>query len=114
VRRSPALPPFFWSLTMPTVDDRIAALEAKLKQAKELKRKADARARTAASKQERRKDTRRKILAGSMLLQLVEDGEWPEEKLRARLDTYLVRDDDRALFELPTRDDPSRAERDVG
>ena len=99
---------------MPTVDDRIAALEAKLKQAKELKRKADARARTAASKQERRKDTRRKILAGSMLLQLVEDGEWPKDKLHARLDAYLVRDDDRALFGLPPIDDADRARRDTG
>ena len=61
----------------------------------------------------RKHDTRRKILAGSMLLQLVEDGEWPAEKLRARLDSYLIRDDDRALFELPPRTDDAVASRDV-
>ena len=69
------------------------------------------RVRAREQQQARKDDTRRKILVGSMLLQLVEDGEWPEDKLRARLDTYLVRADDRALFELPKLDD---AERDAG
>ena len=72
------------------------------------------RVRAREQQQARKDDTRRKILVGSMLLQLVEDGEWPEDKLRARLDTYLVRADDRALFELPPLDDADRARRDAG
>ena len=72
------------------------------------------RVRAREQQQARKDDTRRKILVGSMLLQLVEDGEWPEDKLRARLDTYLVRVDDRALFELPPLDDADRARRDAG
>ena len=71
------------------------------------------RVRAREQQQTRKDDTRRKILVGSMLLQLVEDGEWPEDKLRARLDTYLVRTDDRALFELPPLDDANRARRDA-
>ena len=62
------------------------------------------RVRAREQQQTRKDDTRRKILAGSMLLQLVEDGEWPEDKLRTRLDAYLTRDDDRKLFDLPARD----------
>ena len=49
-----------------------------------------------------------------MLLQLVEDGEWPEDKLRARLDTYLTREDDRALFDLSPLDEADRTRRDAG
>ena len=73
-----------------------------------------ARVRAREQQQARKDDTRRKILVGSMLLQLVEDGEWPKDKLRARLDSYLVRDDDRALFELSPLDDAERARRDAG
>ena len=72
------------------------------------------RVRAREQQQARKDDTRRKILVGSMLLQLVEDGEWPEDKLRARLDTYLVRADDRELFELPKLDDIEHARRDAG
>ena len=71
------------------------------------------RVRAREQQQTRKDDTRRKILVGSMLLQLVEDGEWPEDKLRARLDTYLTRSDDRALFELPPHDDTDHARRDA-
>ena len=71
------------------------------------------RVRAREQQQARKDDTRRKILVGSMLLQLVEDGEWPEDKLRARLDTYLVRADDRALFELPPKGDMDRARSDA-
>lgn len=50
---------------MATIDERIAALEAKLKQEKARKQQIEARKRTAAAKLTRQQDTRRKILIES-------------------------------------------------
>ena len=49
---------------------------------------------------ERKHDARRKILVGSLVLAMVERGEWPRERLLEKLDGYLTRDHDRALFDL--------------
>jgi hypothetical protein len=51
----------------------------------------------------RRDDTRRKILAGAIVLARVEQGQISESEFRGWLDTALTRPDDRALFELPAR-----------
>ena len=95
---------------MATLDERIAALEAKLKQEKAKKQKLEARKKAAESKQKRAEDTRRKILVGSILMANVERGTYPEEKFRAMLDKYLEREDDRKLFDLPPRSKPSQAQ----
>lgn len=55
------------------------------------------------SKAERKKDTRRKILLGAILLHRVQDEADPEGWLREFVEPHLVRDDDRALFGLPPR-----------
>ena len=89
---------------MPSIDDTIAALEAKLKQAKARKQLVENRKRVAEQKLSRRQDTRRKVLVGAVLLARVERGEWPREKLLALLDGHLTREDDRALFGLPARE----------
>ncbi len=86
---------------MANVEERIAALEAKLKQAKAEKQKIDARKRAAESKAKRSQETRRKILVGATILARVERGEWPKDQLLAVLDEALTRADDRALFDLP-------------
>lgn len=86
---------------MATIDERIAALEAKLKQEKARKQQIEARKRAAESKLRRSQDTRRKILVGAAILGKVERGEWPKDKLLAMLDVTLTRPDDRALFDLP-------------
>ena len=86
---------------MATIDERIATLEAKLKQEKARKQLIEARKRAAESKLRRSQDTRRKILVGAAILGKVERGEWPREKLLALLDATLTRADDRALFDLP-------------
>jgi len=92
---------------MAFIDQRIIkaqeALEAakeKLKQAKALKQKKEAKDRAASAKAERSADTRRKILVGAAILAKVERGEWPKEKMLSMLDTELTRPDDRALFGL--------------
>lgn len=85
---------------MANIENTIASLEAKLKQAKAKKQQIEARKRALESKEERAKDTRRKILVGAAILAKVERGEWPKEKLLAMLDGSLTRPDDRSLFNL--------------
>ena len=55
------------------------------------------------SQAERKRETHRKILVGAMVLDQVERGKWPEKSLKAALDRFLEREQDRALFELPPR-----------
>lgn len=85
---------------MPGIEDRIADLERRLKQAKALKQQQVARERAAEKKRQRSEDTRRKILVGAVVLAKVERGEWPKERLREWMDQALTRADDRALFGL--------------
>lgn len=92
---------------MPAIDAKIEALQAKLKQAKALKAKQEAQKRAKVSKEERAKDTRRKILVGAAILAKVERGEWPKDKLVQMLDGFLTRPDERALFDLAPRGEPS-------
>ncbi len=87
---------------MPGIEDRIADLERRLKQAKALKQQQVARSRAAEKKRQRSEDTRRKILVGAVILAKVDHGEWPKERLREWMDKALTRADDRALFGLPT------------
>ena len=75
---------------------RIADQKARLAKLEFERRKAEA----AASKKERAKETRRKILLGSMLLQQIESDESLRASVMRQLDAYLTRDDDRALFDL--------------
>ena len=85
---------------MPGIEDRIADLERRLKQAKALKQQRAARERAAEKKRQRSEETRRKILVGAVVLAKVERGEWPKERLRELMDQALTRADDRALFGL--------------
>ena len=85
---------------MPSIEDRIADLERRLKQAKALKQQQVARERAADKKRQRSEETRRKILVGAVILAKVERGEWPKERLRELMDQALTRADDRALFGL--------------
>lgn len=79
---------------------RVKDLEEKLKQAKALKQKAEARIKASEAKQKRVSDTRRKILVGAAILAKVERGEWPREKMLEMMDKNLTRTDDRILFDL--------------
>jgi hypothetical protein len=79
---------------------RVKDLEEKLKQAKALKQKVEALAKSAENKQKRAADTRRKILVGAAILAKVERGEWPKDKMLEMMGQQLTRDDDRALFDL--------------
>jgi len=51
-------------------------------------------------KKERQDDTRRKILAGALML---EEYKNKTEELKAKMDKYLSRENDRELFGLPSK-----------
>lgn len=90
--------------------DRLSRLEAQkqklAEQAREVERKIQAiRARQQAA--ERKKDTRRKVLVGAMFLEKVERGEYAKQTLLDALDKFLIRDEERALFDLPPRKENS-------
>ena len=85
---------------MASIENTIANLEVKLKQAKAKKQQIEARKRALETKEERARDTRRKILVGAAILAKVERGEWPKDKLLSMLDSTLTRSDDRKLFDL--------------
>lgn len=90
------------------MSDKLSALNAKieaqtekLRQLKEQKAKAERRVKAAVQKQERAKDTRRKILLGAMLLEKLKRGEVDVNRIRADLEPFLKRNTDRELFGLP-------------
>ena len=85
---------------MTPLQERIAKLELKLQQEKAKQAQIEARQRSLAKKKNHADDTRRKILVGAMVLNMVDIGAWPKSGLNRRLDAYLTRDDDRALFGL--------------
>lgn len=76
---------------------RLAQIEAEI-----------ARVKALASKEERKKDTRRKILVGGMVLDLVKSGEIGEEQLKRWLDKMLSNPHDRALFDLPPKNEATK------
>ena len=87
------------------IEDKIKALEEKLKQAKAQKAKIEARKKAIEAKVQRSQDTRRKVLAGAMVFEMMERDEATRQRFMERLDKYLTRADDRALFDqqvMPT------------
>ncbi len=85
-------------------DDQIRALEDK-------RRKLDAqlaRLHAVGRAEARKRDTRRKILAGAVVLNQAEENETAKTRLWKLLDQALVKDRDRELFDLPATEETSR------
>ena len=61
------------------------------------------RVRSRESQEERKRETRRKILAGAMVLDRVARKDLSEKLFKADMDRFLERDQDRALFDLPRK-----------
>jgi len=55
------------------------------------------------NQQKRKEDTKRKILIGGVVIKMLNSGEMPKDRLQQILDTHLVKDSDRALFDLQPR-----------
>jgi len=89
---------------MPKVDERIQALEEKLRQLKTLQVRREARARSATTKRLRGGELRKKILVGAVVLAKVNTGEFDASLLRRWMAEELTRPEDRELFELPKRE----------
>ena len=83
-----------------TLEKKIEAQLEKLKQLKAQKQAIEARERTKQKEQERKDDTRRKILLGSYLIKKMQN-EANKEKILAELNEYLTENRDRQLFDLP-------------
>ena len=79
---------------------KIEAQLEKLKQLKAQKQAIEARERTKQKEQQRKDDTRRKILLGSYLIKKMQN-EANKEKILAELNEYLTENRDRQLFDLP-------------
>jgi hypothetical protein len=88
---------------MAKLDEQISTLEEKLKQLKLRHQRIEARKKAIDAKRERKADTRRKILIGTIVMAKIEQKAMDEKRLREWLDEALTRSDDRALFELPLR-----------
>ena len=82
-----------------SLEQQIAKQEERLKQLKAQKQAVLAREKKKATDQQRKEDTRRKILLGSFMLKKMED-KANKEKILADLNEYLTEDRDRKLFNL--------------
>ena len=81
------------------LEKKIEAQLEKLKQLKARKQAIEAREKSKQKEQERKEDTRRKILLGSYLIKKMQN-EANKEKILAELNEYLTEDRDRQLFNL--------------
>lgn len=79
---------------------RVKDLEEKLKTAKALKQKAEARIKAVETKQKTKEENRRKILIGAMMLDQMHKNDATKASVMAKLDGFLTRSDERALFNL--------------
>jgi large subunit ribosomal protein L7/L12 len=94
-------------MRMPKLDEQISTLQDKLNQLKLRQQRLDARRRAVEAQRDRKLETRRRILAGGVVLAMVQRGEIDPAQFRAWLDQALNRADDRALFDLPAADAPA-------
>jgi hypothetical protein len=96
---------------MSTVQAKIDAIMAEAKRKADQLRAKDeliqARKLQAIMKKDRASDTRRKILAGALVLEMMEKDEDTKNRFLARLDKYLTRADDRELFGLQIKEKPA-------
>ena len=93
---------------MSTIQEKIDAIMAEAKRkADQLRAKEEliqARKLQSIIKKDRASDTRRKILAGSLILELMDKNPDTKARYMANLDKHLTRADDRELFGLPAKE----------
>ena len=78
----------------------IEVQQKKLAQLRARKQKMEALQKSKLTGLARRQDTRRKVLAGAFLLELMAKDADLQKQMLGRLSAFLVREDDRALFGL--------------
>ena len=87
------------TMKVESLEQQIAKQEERLKQLKAQKQAVLAREKKKISDQQRKEDTRRKILLGSYLLKKMED-EAEKQQILSELNEYLKEKRDRDLFNL--------------
>ena len=80
------------------LQERVGALEGRLKQLQVRQQRVDARKSALASRRAWADDIRRKIVLGGLVLKKLEAGELDRETFRRWLDEALTREADRVLF----------------
>ena len=84
-----------------TIDEKIEQAKRRVKQLETRKKQIETRKLHLLVKGKRASDTRRKILAGALVLEMMEKDEATKQRFLERLDKFLTRQDDRNLFGLP-------------
>jgi hypothetical protein len=84
-----------------TIEDKIKSASEKLEKLKADKRRKEARIKALGSKAARASDTRKKILLGAVVLANIAEGKLDKTMIYKLLADGLVRNPDRALFDLP-------------
>ena len=87
------------TMKVESLEQQISKQEERLKQLKAQKQAVLAREKKKITDQQRKEDTRRKILLGSLALKKMKN-EQDKEKILADLNEYLIEDRDRKLFGL--------------
>jgi hypothetical protein len=85
---------------MPKLDQQISTLQDKLGQLKLRQQRLEEKKRAVAAERERKAQTRRQILVGTVVLAKAERGEMDRQALLSWLDEALTRPNDRQLFGL--------------
>lgn len=91
----------------PPKKSRLEIARQKAEQANALLQKLEAQAKTKQAGQERKLDTRRKVLLGAYLMTRIKGDDELKGQVLAGLDKYLWRDAERALFSLPPLPSPA-------
>jgi hypothetical protein len=87
-------------LIVKTMEERIADAEQRLRGLKERHQRAETKRKRDEAQQTRKNEARRKVLAGTVVLEKVERGEITEAQFRKWLESALTEPGDRALFDL--------------
>lgn len=82
-------------------DEKIAALEKQLAQARESKKMKAKRDAAMESKEARTRVENMKYLIGAMVMKRMDESEASKKEILAEMDKFLTKPRDRALFSLP-------------
>jgi len=83
------------------LDEKKARVEEKLKSERASITQAKRREQAKILNQRRKDETRKKILIGAAVQQLVEQGRWENVQVQRMMSSFLDKDQDRVLFDLP-------------
>ncbi|WP_394803981.1 mobilization protein [Acinetobacter towneri] len=90
-------------MSINALNEKIQKQQERLKQLKAQKQAFEAKEKKRVAEQQRKDDTRKKILLGSYLLKKMGESEVNNQRILAELDEYLIEGRDRKLFGLPEK-----------